>query len=327
VSADGATWHPLDASVLGPAAIVIGVGKTAGGIVAMTLQGGKNHCDPQDPAATGLVCWTLAMPLQTWTSRDGAAWTAHPGPDLEWVPVCDGCGLDVPVFAAGTPGLVIFNRGIPDAPPPRSVQAAFSPDGITWETVPAGRFAAGFSISDLAVSGTGFIAIGATSGTHTQAVAVSSQDGRHWVSRKLPTSGVVAQAGTVTISLAVGAHGLIVEGMSNAGVSGPLLWWSSVPDRTWTLLEGFPPLGSWAALDGPVPDGTLLGDGERMLAYRSGHKPTAWTSSDGQSWRTITISPIGPTNAGDWLQTPILTPIGLLGAADDGSTWFGAPLP
>jgi hypothetical protein len=266
------------------------------------------------------------MPLQAWISSDGAGWTAHPGPDLGWVPVCDRCGLDVPVFAAGTPGLVIFNRGIPDAPPPRSVQAAFSPDGITWENLPAAGFPVGFSISDLTGFGPGFIALGTTSGAQSQAVALSSQDGRHWASRILPTSGLGAQAGTVTIGTTVGAHGLIVEGMSNAGTSGPLLWWSSVLDGTWSLLQGFPPLGSWAALDGPVPDGTLLGDGERMLAYRSGKTPAAWTSSGGRSWRTITISPTGPTNAEDWLQMPILTPIGVLGAGDDGSTWFGAPL-
>lgn len=43
VSADGVTWRPLDAYVFGPATIVIGVGETAEGIVALTLQGGRNQ--------------------------------------------------------------------------------------------------------------------------------------------------------------------------------------------------------------------------------------------------------------------------------------------
>ena len=108
-----------------------------------------------------------------------------------------------------------------------------------------------------------------------------------------------------------------------------MLWWSSVTGRTWSWLSGYPPLGVWSGQgegSGLIPDGTLLGDGERMLAYRGGGKPAAWTSSNGRSWRSITISGSGPTNVGDWpLQSAILTPIGVLATGDDGSSWFGQP--
>jgi hypothetical protein len=65
-----------------------------------------------------------------------------------------------------------------------------------------------------------------------------------------------------------------------------------------------------------------------MLAYHIGVKPAVWTSSDGRSWRRITINGPGPGTASRWpFPTLTLTPIGLLGAGHDGSIWFGQPVP
>ncbi|HEY5437030.1 MAG TPA: hypothetical protein VIK13_17515, partial [Candidatus Limnocylindrales bacterium] len=156
VSPDGATWRPLDTDVLGPATIVIGIGETAGGIVALTLQGGRNQCGTQ---TSPLNCRTPAAPLQSWTSSDATDWTAHRGPPgiaLEAVG-CEGCGVDVPIFRSGIPGLVAVNSG---ATQPTSSRAAFSRDGIAWESLPADAFPAGFQFGDVAGFRSGFVAVG-----------------------------------------------------------------------------------------------------------------------------------------------------------------------
>ena len=98
VSTDGAAWRPMDSSVFGPAAVVIGVGQTKTGLVALTLQGGKNQCDGE---ATPLNCWSLRPPFQALTSADGSTWTSHPGPGIDLPSGCDGCGVDVPDLVAG----------------------------------------------------------------------------------------------------------------------------------------------------------------------------------------------------------------------------------
>ena len=75
-----------------------------------------------------------------------------------------------------------------------------------------------------------------------------------------------------------------------------------------------------------MPNGTLVSDGERILAYRAGPTPKGWTSSGDGSWHTITVTGDGPGDAGGKrLDTLVLTPIGVLATSDDGSTWFGTP--
>jgi len=158
-------------------------------------------------------------------------------------------------------------------------------------------------------------------------MALSSSDGRHWATHVLPTSGLNPQAGTTANGIAVSPAGLIVTG-SDQLTPGTELWWSSVSGSTWSRLKGYPPLGVWTGQgegSGLMPNGTLLGDGERMLAYRGGAKPVAWTSSDGRSWRTIAIGGSPPTATGSG--TLVLMPIGVLWIGNDGSTWFGQPAP
>jgi hypothetical protein len=321
VSTDGASWHPLDPQVFGPATVVIGVGETATGIVALTLHGGANQCDGQ---TTPLDCWALTPPLQAWTSSDATNWRSHPGPGIALPSGCDGCGVDVPTLRSGTPGLLVVNHN--GGTERVGARAAFSRDGIAWETLPADAFPSGFAFGDVAGFRSGFTAVGGTGGGETvRAVALSSPDGRHWVTRDFPTAGLDPQAGSTANEIVVGPDGLIVTG-SDGLTPGTELWWSSVSGSTWSRLKGYPPLGVWIGQgegSGLMPNGTLLGDGERMLAYRGGDKPVAWTSSDGRSWRTIAIGGSPPTAMGSG--TLVLMPIGVLWIGNDGSTWFGQP--
>jgi hypothetical protein len=131
VSTDGGTWHALDVDVFGPTTVVVGIGETATGIVALTLRSGANDCGGQ---ATPLDCWSLAAPFQAWTSSDATTWIAHPGPAGIALPIdgCDGCGVAVPTLGWGTPGVVVVNSR---APQPTGSVAAFSRDGIAWVTL------------------------------------------------------------------------------------------------------------------------------------------------------------------------------------------------
>ena len=72
------------------------------GIVALTLQGGTNQCDGSN---TSLMCWAPAAPLLAWTSADGVTWTSHPGPDIALPTLCDECGIETPIFWAGSGAL------------------------------------------------------------------------------------------------------------------------------------------------------------------------------------------------------------------------------
>ena len=70
-STDGTAWHALPADTLGPASVIVGLGAAGGNLIALTLHGGANPCSDD----IGSTCWTLATPLQAWTSQDGADWT------------------------------------------------------------------------------------------------------------------------------------------------------------------------------------------------------------------------------------------------------------
>jgi hypothetical protein len=68
-SNDGVTWTSLDPSIFGSGTIIFYVAQLpSGGVVALTGAGW----------ADGLT----TVPAQSWTSSDGLAWTAHPGPSV-----------------------------------------------------------------------------------------------------------------------------------------------------------------------------------------------------------------------------------------------------
>lgn len=318
VSTDGAAWHPLASSVFGPATIVVGVGQTKTGLVALTLQGGKNQCDGE---ATPLSCWSPTPPFLAWTSTDGSTWSSHPGPAIDLPSECDGCGVAVPNLVAGTPGLLVVNRNGGTAR--IDALAAFSSDGITWKNLPATALPSGFAFGDVEAFESGFLAVGDNGGGPGKAMALWSSDGRHWVTHYLPTSGLPRGAGSTANGMAVGPKGVIVTG-SDQLAPGTVFWWTSTTGRAWLRFLGYPPVGTWIGQgegSGMIPNGTLVGSGERLLAYRSGTKPVAWTSLDGRSWRRISVT--GPVVKGSGAL--VLLPIGIMWVGDDGSAWFGQP--
>ena len=322
VSADGATWRQLDPAVLGPATVVIGVAATATDIVALTLQGGRNQCDSQ-PAAP--FCSTLAAPLQVWTSQDGSNWAAHAAPAIEILPNCDGCGIDPPQLRGGTSGLVVSHTQ--HGPALTKPDVAVSRDGIAWDVLPSSAFPATFNLSDVAATSAGFTAVGSMSGDHIRPAVFSSTDGRRWTSGSLSMAGLPSSAAATANQIVVGPDGAIVIG-SDGLVPGTSPWWSSIGGSQWKLLKGYPPLGVWngeGAGTGLVPNGVLLGDGERMVAYRGGDNSVGWTSTDGRTWQALAID-TGQTSGRDGpVQDFLLTPIGLFAHGSDGAAWFGQP--
>lgn len=315
VSADGGTWNLLGAGVFGPKAMVIGVAGTAEGVVALTLQSGAYS---GNGSRNELESWSMTGPWQTWTSSDGRAWTAHPGPAFTVPSVTGDHGARPTLLAgAGNDLLALALGGQP---------LAFSRNGIIWETASLDAFPGGptgWKATALVAFPPGFVAVGSTP---TKDVALASADGRAWTT--LPAT---CPAG----DLIVGPAGLIlsfeVEGLDKHFPQ--TMWCSSLDGRSWRTLPNLPPLGYSQASDecrGICPNGILLGNGERMLAYRGYPKQAGWTSFDGRTWKPLTFSGSRPTgwDAPNGYQfTTILTPIGLVFInSDNGSAWYGQPL-
>ena len=311
VSADGVSWDLLDPDVLGPSTIVLGVGATADGIAALTVQAGTAACDSPLP----LECWNLIGPLESWTSTDGTTWAPHPGPGIKLPSEMNGQDGEHPSLQPMTaPALVVTQPGQP---------LAISRDGIAWELVPDSAFPTGWSLGEVAALGPSLVALG---WTPAKGVALTSRDGRVWTSHALPAGCAVNEA------LAVGSAGLIATGIADGGMWS---WCSSLNGRTWTRLPGLPPLGRmpdekaqecWKS----CPNGSLRSDGERMVAYRGwGKQQVGWTSLDGRTWVPLAFTG-RPEKSTYWLDDECtgslhLLPIGLRCFAADGSTWFGAP--
>jgi hypothetical protein len=334
-SADGASWSALDPGALGTSTVVLDVVATADGLAALTLQGGSSTCTFDELRSLGLDCLALTPPLQVFTSSDGLHWTAHAGPDLPLQAEYGGESgwLYRPHLVAGEPGLLAYvwerpalgashptarlavarDPALPAAPGLSSTEAegpcrlAYSADGVGWETLPADVSPAGFICSDIAPIAGGFAAVGRTG--EDRSGALWSADGRAWKPVTTPPPRWFPR------SIAAGSGGLVALG--DTGVTGdthatpgPSLSWSSTDGRAWTIL--------W------VPDGELVADGERFVAYRGGTRPTARTSFDGVTWTSVAMTPTTPPPS-ERMWRLLAMPIGLLWVGDDGSAWFGEP--
>jgi hypothetical protein len=325
-SVDGAIWDLLGADVFGSATIVAGVGETADGLVALTVQGRTNMCkDEYMGDVRGVPCWSVTGPLQAWTSSDARNWTAHRGPNIA---MPEEMGV-YPTLQAGTADhlLVVTLKAQP---------LAISRDGITWEPVPAEAFTADWQAVDTRATPSGFFTVGASAG---RIVALSSKDGRVWASHVMepPAAGFAR----VLSRLVGGSAGLIATGEeyqlpSEEGMTGSAqsvsVWWSSLDGQAWDVLPEYPPLGAQLGADAQecfdaCPDGSLFGDGERLLAYRSDGEQAGWTSFDGRSWQPLTFEGSRPaTEAGQDLSSVVVLPIGVVLYGMDGSAWFGTPI-
>lgn len=309
-STDGARWDPVPfntSSTFWPGTLVLAVAEVPGGLVALTET--AKDCGG---ASCSLV---LVPPVVPWTSPDGREWTPHA--PIDWLTNMTDFP---PLVAAGPAGLVAASSG-------PSAHVATSADGIDWQSVPAGTLPATFWLDDLKGTGTGYVAVGRemTSATHPDAASLWSADGRHWsrTPTLLPTSpGSGSGVAAAVMSLVVGRDGVVAVGRG-VTTPDPTLWWQSPDGRRWTALPTFQPLGPTVTCTGEwcgqQPNGTLVGDGQRMVAVRSGTDGGAWTSTDGLTWNRLRLT-------GD-VTTERATPATLLPGGvlfSDGTTsWYG----
>jgi hypothetical protein len=195
-------------------------------------------------------------------------------------------------------------------------------DGVAWRTVSPTVFpggATGWRAEDLAALRPGFVTVG-------EALALVSADGWSWRSKPLPAECPSGE-------LVDGRSGVILVGQEGDYHWSTETWCSSADGRTWRRLPGYPPLGprpEGFVYRGIGPNGALVGDGERMIAYRGAPRQAAWTSFDGRTWRRVAISGELPPIATDeplaWRYDKTVLPIGLLYRdSESGRVWLGVP--
>ena len=317
LSPDGVHWQPpaRNTTTFWPGLEIVGMAEVSGGVVALTLLDGTWDCS----GASACPTFGPGLPLMSWTSPDGREWTPNAGPDLG-----QPAGWQAPpLLVAGPTGLVV-------ASPTTPARVATSVDGIHWQAVAAGALPAGLAITGIAGTSDGFAAVGTLEGStgHDRAVAFTSRDGETWTGPAPLDPGTASGLTLVDTGPSWGATALVAarDGLVAVGrvfaTPGATLWWQSSDGTRWRPLPGYPPLEPATCTGegcGSEPDGILVGDGGRMVALRGGTDAGAWSSTDGLSWRRLTLAgdvPAAPaTRAG-------LLPGGVL-VTDGTVTWFG----
>jgi hypothetical protein len=306
-SRDGAHWEPVPfntATTFWPGLSIIGVAEVRTGLVALTAAAGPADCD------IAPLCQTISLPVASWTSPDGRTWTPHGSPDLG----LPGPGRGAPLLVAGPAGLIAASSGTP-------VHGATSTDGVTWRTLPDGTFPTGFVLKNLRGTATGYVAGGEmmTSATQGNAATRWSADGRAWLTTRAFPLAVDAEV----VLLVAGRDGLIATG-GWVATPGGTVWWQSLDGQSWRRLGAYPPLGPTTCPGagtgcGGQPNGSLVGDGTRMVALRGGADVGVWTSSDGLAWRRLPVAGALPS---EQATQAVLLPGGVL-LSDGRTTWFG----
>jgi len=304
-STDGTHWQPLDSgtsTTFWPNLSIIGLATVPGKFVALS--------EMNDYVLRYLP------PVMAWASTDGRSWT--PAYTLPVDPISSPSGWAA-VVAAGPNGLVVATVGLDS-------RIATSSDGSNWALSPGTTMPAGFALDELEGTTNGYVAIGSwrTAGGPTQAAALWSADGRHWpkTPNLMPSgaSGSGPAAFSNALRLNVGDQGMIAVGIGGSPFS--TLWWQSADGKHWQALPRFPPLGP-TLCDGPScslqPNGTLVGDGHRMVALRRGANGAGWASTDGQRWTALSFS--GDVPDAQATQATLL-PSGVL-LSNGVTTWFG----
>ena len=316
-STDGASWHALPADTLGPAGVVLGIGTVGGNLVALTLRGGANQCG-DNPVPS---CWTLAAPLEAWTSADGATWTASTAPEIATHEDCDGCGVTAPSVAFGAPGVIAWTQG------EAGRQLAMSMDGTTWTPVPDGALPASMQLSQIGAYSGGFIAVGDNGKNPARAETATSSDGLRWHADLLPVQADPGNGASVHRAL-TGAQGILLDG-SDQATPGRTLWWTSPDAAKWRVAKTYAPLGVWKGEgegSGLLPDGSVAADGQRILALRTDGEVASWTSPDGRTWTSIPSTGLTAQPAGSWPAIDMrIVPIGVVATDQTGASWLGVP--
>lgn len=308
-STDGKRWEPLlfgTATTFWPGLAVLGVADTPRGLVAVTES--MEFCG--EPCTSPFV-----PPVISWTSADGRRWAPHLILPPEWLANPPG---SPPLVAVGPAGLVVASTG-------PAAHLATSTDGTHWQLLPAARFPARFALNDLRGTATGYVAVGHwTSDNPGDAASLWSSDGRHWPATPtlLPTAPFAGAAvGSAVGSLAIGRDGMVAIGRGVTAAEANL-WWQSPDGRHWRALTTFSPVGQAPCANEACrqqPGGALVGDGQRLVAVRGGPNPVAWVSSDGGSWRPVSMS--GDLPSGGATDATLL-PGGVL-VSDGSTTWYG----
>ncbi len=308
-SRDGRRWDLLPSatsSTFWPDQVVADVAGIPGGLVAITEA--AQYC--VEPCQL-----SFQQPAVAWTSATARTWSPHAMP-RGWLPASS---RRPPLVTGGPAGLVAASTG------PRA-RIATSLDGSHWKLLPSGAFPARFALNDLRSASNGYVAVGHWMNGDGMGAAASlwSPDGRHWPGSPalLPTARSVGPVvGSVVGSLAIAEGGMVAIGRGLTS-PGAVLWWSSRDGRHWSALPSFPPVGPTTCVGeacGRQPGGTLAADGRSIVALRGGRDAAAWVSTDGRSWRRLTVSgqlPDLDANAATLLPTGVLLTNGP-------TTWFG----
>lgn len=306
-STDGAHWDPVPfgtSDTFWPESLITGVVTLPTGLVALAKM--APECSPSP-------CAVDEPPVVAWISADGRRWSPHVLPTL-------GSSTGSPsLLASGPAGLIATSSG-------RPALVVTSSDGVSWESLPVGTLPTGVIVKDLLGTAAGYVAVGlrVTNDGRWDPASLWSSDGRRWsdAPTELPASPAPGTAVLSAVtSVIAGRDGMIAFGRDVIW-PGAVLWWESSDGRRWSALPGFPPLG-------PVhcgterctlePRGSLVGDGQRLVALRGGADAGAWISTDGLAWSPVPmggdVPDASPTGAR-------LLPAGVL-VTDGVTTWFG----
>ena len=306
-SDDGLQWDPIPTAKdtsFWSGVTILGVTTLRGRFVAVT---------EMDDYTTRYV-----PPITSWTSADGIAWRADA--TLPVTSFASPTGSP-PLVAAGPNGLVIATSGL-------AARLATSADGSHWAIQLRNAFPAGFAVVDLHGTTSGYVAVGwvTTASGRSAAASLWSADGWHWPKKPsllpVPSAGSHPPAYAATY-LQVGDGGMIAVGIG--GSPAAALWWRSSDGRHWEELPTFAPLGATTCAGsncGLQPNGTLVGDGHRLVALRGRVDAVTWVSTDGKDWTALQQSGDFP-DPGATQAT--LLPGGVL-VTDGITTWYGQAL-
>ena len=293
-SASDAGWRLVQLPDAGPVGMISDIASLPGAVVAAGVG---------PPSGANGVAWTSV--------DDGATWTSEPVPGA--------AGVLVRLTPWGDRLLAIGESGgDTGCAHPSTVLIRVRDPGGTWAAAPSDDLFCAGGLPGAAVSGARAVVVGA--GTGDTAYAWSSEDGLHWTDRSGAFDGRIPQG------VAVDGSGFVAFG---SGFDAAPPWSSRSADgATWprpqplTDLTGLTMVGNPVVLDGhPVvfvadPTGAIgllrpeAGGGSRsepvnglsratlarivaveggLVAFGGEGGPAASVSTDGVSWRAVTL--------------------------------------